>query len=138
MDEFAKAINAASNISAHEGSEFKVINHHSEYLKGSLYVVGFTGKDGEQKTNYVYIEGTDIHVCKNPALLNEFGARKSKKFGIPDTIEALGDIAGIIGLLITGTIIWMLIQNPEANIPQVLSASLTTILGYYFGSKTSR
>lgn len=135
MDNFAKAIEAASNLSSHEGAGFKVINHHPEYLDGSLYVVGFNDANGERLSNYVYIQGDDITVCKNPSLLNEFVSRKSRKKGITALVDSIGGIAGIIGLLITCTIIFLIVNNPDANVPQILSAALTTILGYFFGTQ---
>lgn len=138
MDNFAKAIKAASNLSSHEGADFKVINHHPEFLDGSLYVIGFNDAIGESLSNYVYIQGEEITVCKNPALLNELVSRKSRKTGIAAFIESIGGVAGIIGLLITCTIIGLLVRNPEGSVPQVLSAALTTILGFFFGTKVNK
>lgn len=138
MDNFAKAIKAASNLSAHEGADFKVVNHHPDFLSGSLYVVGFKNSNGESLSNYVYIQGDEVTVCKNPAMLNEMVSRKSRKTGVVSFIESIGGVAGIIGLLITCTIIFLLVRNPEANVPQALSAALTTILGFYFGTKASK
>lgn len=136
MNDHERAVKAAKELSSHEGEGHKIINQHSEYLNGSLYVVGFEKKDGEQLVNYVYIEGSEITVCKNPSLLNELVSRKSKKPAIVLAIETLGGMAGIIGLVITGTIVYILAVNPTAEVPQILSAALTTILGFYFGSKS--
>jgi hypothetical protein len=65
-------------------------------------------------------------------------ARKSKKTGATLVLESIGGIAGIIGLIITLTIVWLLIKDPKAEVPQLLSAALTTILGFYFGTKTNK
>jgi hypothetical protein len=138
IDDFEKAIRASSNLSSHEGTNHRVINHHIEFLDGSLYVVEFDSKEDKKLVNYVYIEGSDITVCKNPALLNELVARKSKKTGATLVLESIGGIAGIIGLIITLTIVWLLIKDPKAEVPQLLSAALTTILGFYFGTKTNK
>ena len=137
MDNFEKAINASKNLSSAEGTGHRVINHHTEYLNGELYVVGFDDAD-ELLTNFVYIEGDDITVCKNQALLNELVARKSKKSGLAFVVDSIGGIAGIIGLIITLTIVWLVVKDPKLEIPQVLSAALTTILGFYFGTKANR
>lgn len=138
MDNFEKAILASRNLSASEGSGHRVINHHPEYLNGQLYVIIFESKDGESLTNYVYIEGNDVTVCKNPALLNELVSRKSKKSGLQALIDSVGGIAGIIGLIITLTIVGLLIKDPRMEIPQILSTALTTILGFYFGTKSGK
>ena len=137
MDNFEKAIKSSKELSSYEGSDHRVINHHSDFLNGSLYVVGFVNPENEKKHNYVYIEGKDVTVYKNEAILNEMVARKStSKF--TSFMDGMGGIAGIIGLIITFTIVFMLLNNPEAKIPQVLSAALSTILGFYFGSKSSK
>jgi len=138
MDNFEKAVKASKELSSHEGDGHCVINHHTEYLKGSLYIIGFKSSEGKEFKNFVYIEGDEVTVCKNPAILNEFVARKSQKSDFRNTIEALGGVAGIIGLIITITIVWLVINNPDAKIPQILSAALTSILGFYFGSKAGK
>ena len=138
MDNYEKVINAAKNLSAYEGDGHKVTNHHSDYLNGSLYVVGFETKDGEERHNFVYIEGDLIEVCKNQALLNEFVSRKSKKTGISAAINSLVGTAGIIGLIITLTIVYLLIARSGSEIPKELWAALLAILAYYFGIKTSK
>ncbi len=138
MDNYEKTVQESKKLSSHEGDGHKVINHHSDYLKGSLYVVGFKTADGEERSNFVYIEGNDVTVCKNQALLNEMVARKSRKVGLSSLIEDFGGVAGIIGLMITVTIVYILINDPKAEVPQILSAALTTILGFYFGTKSSK
>ncbi len=120
-----------------QGDEYHVINYHPEFLSGELYVVAFETEEGSKHV-FVYMENGRPTVCKNPALLNELVARKSKKTGFHSIMEGLGGIAGIIGVLVTVTIIYLVLRDPKAEIPQVLSAALTTILGFYFGSKVNK
>lgn len=138
MDNFDKAIKASRDLSSGEGDGHKVINHHSDYLNGALYVVEFNSKDGKSLFNYVYIEGSEVTVCKNPALLNEMVARKSRKSGFSSVMESLGGVSGVIGLIVTLTIVYLLVHDPKAEIPQILSTALTAILGFYFGSKAGK
>lgn len=138
MDNYERAVKASKDLSSDEGDGYKVINHHSDYLNGALYVVEFKMNGGEKFYNYVYIEGSEITVCKNPALLNEMVAKKSKKTGFSSVMESLGGISGVIGLIVTMTIVYLLIRDPKAEIPQILSTALTAILGFYFGSKASK
>lgn len=50
-----------------------------------------------------------------------------------DVLSA-GGIAGVIGLIIVGTICYRYaIQGPE-DIPPLLSHALSTIIGFYFGA----
>ncbi|MGZ5018482.1 MAG: hypothetical protein ACXV8U_22170 [Methylobacter sp.] len=135
MDNYEKAIKASKEVSSGEGDGHKVINHHPDYLNGALYVVEFKANNGKSLSNYVYIEGSEVTVCKNPALLNEMVARKSRKTGFPSVMDSLGGISGVIGLIVTVTIVYLLVRDPKAEIPQILSTALTAILGFYFGSK---
>ena len=50
-------------------------------------------------------------------------------------ILSVGGIAGVIGIIITGTICARYFMYGPEEIPQILTYSLTTIIGFYFGSK---
>jgi len=50
-------------------------------------------------------------------------------------ILSVGGIAGVIGIIITGTICARYFAHGPEEIPQILTYSLTTIIGFYFGSK---
>jgi hypothetical protein len=138
MDNFEKAVEASKNLTNNDGIGHHVINHLSEFLDGQLYVVGFKSSEGQQFLNYVYIEGEKATVYKNEALLLSFVSKYSKKSGLQYFFENIGGIAGLIGLIITFTIVYLIISNPKNEIPQILSAALTTILGFYFGTKTNK
>lgn len=111
-----------------------VVNLHKDFLGGALYVIGFE-RDGDQFHNFVFLDKDELHVAKNDALLISMISKRYKKETL---LDSLGGVAGIIGLAVTATIIYLLINNPLAEIPQILSAALTTILGFYFGSQTTR
>lgn len=136
MSNHEKAIEAARSLS-HESKDFRVANHHSEFLDGSLYLINFENKSGAAHC-FVYIEGERVEVCKNQALLNELVARKSKKVGVSALLGGLGGISGIIGLIVTLTIVYLVIARPGAEVPKELWAALTAILAFYFGSKASK
>ncbi|CAH9067697.1 hypothetical protein PSECIP111854_04175 [Pseudoalteromonas sp. CIP111854] len=130
-----RVIQATKNI-IHNAKNYRVIFHHPEYLDGELYVVEY---DIEKASNscYVYVENGEANVLTSQALLNEMVARKTKKSGVASTLDSLGGMAGIIGLIVTLTIVYIVVGKPEAEIPQILSTALTAILGFYFGSKKS-
>lgn len=140
MDSYDKAIDAVKSLSPENFSNFRVSNHHSEFLSGSLYLVEFENPDKPDKKyhNFVYIEGPVLEVCKNQALLNELVSKKSKKTRFELVLDNLGGVAGIIGLIITISIIWFVVNYPGKDVPQVLSTALTAILGFYFGSKVNK
>lgn len=130
-----RVIEATKNI-IHNAKNHRIIFHHPEYLDGALYVVEY---DFENSTNscYVYVNNGVANVLTSQALLNEMVARKTKKSGVSSVIDSLGGMAGIIGLIVTLTIVYIVVGKPESEIPQILSTALTAILGFYFGSKKS-
>lgn len=50
---------------------------------------------------------------------------------------SVGGIAGLIAVIITGTICARYFKHGPEEIPQVLAYALTTILGFYFGAGIS-
>jgi hypothetical protein len=50
-------------------------------------------------------------------------------------ILSVGGIAGVIGIIISGTICARYFLHGPEEIPQILTYSLTTIIGFYFGAK---
>ena len=131
-----RVIEATKGI-IHNAKSHRIVFHHPEYLDGSLYVVEYDLNKSSSQC-YVYVENGVANVLTSQALLNEMVARKAKKSGFSSGIESLGGMAGIIGLIITLTIVYIVIGKPEAEIPQILSTALTAILGFYFGSKVSK
>jgi uncharacterized membrane protein YfcA len=53
-------------------------------------------------------------------------------------ILSVGGIAGVIGIIISGTICARYFIHGPEDIPQILTYSLTTIIGFYFGAKAER
>lgn len=133
MEERDKAIEEVKKINP-KAIDFHIVNVHSDFMDGNLYVVGFED-EGSTYHNYVHIDEHGAHLSKNEALLISMVSKKYKRVSI---LDSLGGVAGIIGLAITGAIIYLLIENPRYEIPQVLSAALTTILGFYFGSQVKK
>ena len=133
MDEADKIIEEAKKYSP-EASNHKINTVHPNFFDGSLYVVDFL-IDGKSFHNYVFSGSDGIQVFRNEALLISMISGKSKR---NDLVHKLGGIAGIIGLIITLAIVYIFISNPAADIPQVLSAALTSILGFYFGSQSTK
>ncbi len=137
MNEQEKAIEAAMNFTA-DGDEYHIVNHHPEFLNGSLYLVGFEDANKGASHCFVYMEKGISTVCKNQALLNELVARKSKKSGIAAFINSIGGVEGLIALIILLTIVYLIVFKSGSEIPQELWAALIAIMAYYFGSKASK
>ncbi len=55
-----------------------------------------------------------------------------------ENILSVGEIAGVIGIIITGTICARYFSHGPEEIPQILTYSLTTIIGFYFGTGVNK
>jgi hypothetical protein len=53
-------------------------------------------------------------------------------------ILTVGGIAGVIALAITVTICYRYAMHGPEEIPQILTYSLTTIIGFYFGTGVAK
>ncbi|MDP2227473.1 MAG: hypothetical protein Q8J78_08365 [Moraxellaceae bacterium] len=133
MNARERAIEEVKNVNP-KATNCTITNVHYDFLDGTLFVVGFES-EGNAFHNYVFVDSKSCHISKNEALLISMISKKSKKY---DVLEALGGMSGIIGLIITVTIAYLVIRDPSAEVPPILSAALTAILGFYFGSKTQK
>lgn len=55
-----------------------------------------------------------------------------------ESILSVGGIAGVIAIIIAVTICARYFMHGPEEIPQILTYSLTTIIGFYFGTGVSR
>jgi hypothetical protein len=53
-------------------------------------------------------------------------------------LEKVGGVVGIIGLVITLAICWEFIHAEKFDVPPILANSLSSIIGFYIGTKTTR
>ncbi len=120
-----------ANPGAHK---FHITNTHKDFLEGTLYEVAFM--ENEQSWhNYVYHDSTGLHLAKNASVLIPLISKKAPKHG---WIDSIGGITGVLALIITCTIAYLVIWAPSIEIPDTFSAALTTILGFYFGSQVKK
>lgn len=133
MEESEKAIEKVRKITP-DADKYKIINMYPDFMQGSLYVVGFEVDEGSFH-NFVFINGKEIYVARNDALLLSWISKKSKRLNF---LEQIGGVAGIIGLVITLAIIFLVVTKPGEGVPNELWAAFTAVLAFYFGSKTSR
>ena len=133
MDEREAIIEEVRKMTPDSGN-YRIQNVHPDFLGGTLYVVGFDHND-EPFHNYVFSSKSGLHLSKNEALLLSWISKKTKS---KNWLEHIGGIAGVIGLLITICIIYIVIWQPDREIPDILSGALTIILGFYFGTHINR
>ena len=96
-------------------------------------------KDGDEDENdefYVHIVGQRINVYEYP--IDVYRAAAVYHPTLWHAVIASGTIPGLIAVLITITICYLALFGQSDKIPQVLGAALTTILGFYFGSRVAQ
>jgi hypothetical protein len=124
-----------------KGSEFEVTHTTTDFLDGILVFIEFYDKDGDDDESYVYIANGEVHVMTDFESVAGFVARHKPAPAAHRLLREMfqvGGIAGAIGIMITCAICYMLIVQQAKDVPQVLAGALTTILGFYFGTKTTR
>ncbi|QGX40890.1 hypothetical protein [Permianibacter aggregans] len=133
MEYKEKAIEEVRRITS-DAKNCRIVNVHPDFMNGTLYVVGFDTDEGKFH-NYVYVHKNEIYLAKNEALLLSWISKKTRGLSL---LEQIGGSAGIIGLIITLTIVFLVIFRPEAEVPKELWAALTAVLAFYFGSKVAK
>jgi hypothetical protein len=126
-----------------DGHDF-VVRKSRPFLNGALYEVVFKEEpdpededDDENCFCEVYVTGDLEKVFGDYEDIVEYAVDHPAE---PKTAVELfldyGGIAGLIAVIIAVTIAFIVLRNPsDVKIPDVLSNALTTILGFYFGTK---
>lgn len=106
---------------------------------GVLVTCTFRSKKEERLIDsFVFCDGLGDHFFYNPIELTRFldSKRKSVNANIVSLIGEINTVGGptaIIAMIVTGTICYLAATN--VVVPELLGHALTTILGFYFGSK---
>jgi hypothetical protein len=108
------------------------------FLDGTLYFVYYKPTQNTQELLlYAYLKGDDVIIINNIEELAKVMSVYRPASKLAD-VFSLGAVAGIIAILITLTICGLIVLKGVTDPPQILSAALSSILGFYFGSKVSK
>ena len=115
-----------------------------DFLGGDLVVIYVTYKPDSDGTPpdpaddefYVHFSGTSMYVYEYAIDMARAVASHRPSFW--QLVVRSGTIPGVIAIFITITICYMALAGTSEKIPQVLGAALTTILGFYFGSRVAQ
>lgn len=106
-----------------------------------LTVTWHSGKDNRPIDSFVFFEGDREHFFFNSTDLARFLETRTPRNTSTDLMREVFSVVGapaILAIVITFTICYLAIIDRTAEPPKVLSLALTTILGFYFGSKTTK
>jgi hypothetical protein len=132
-----KALTATSDVNA-GAHDLNVIYSLPDFLDGQLVVVQFRlEKEGKTFENHVYISKNRVRVAKNQSQFAHLVLEEAKRPSVLSEWLNAGGVAGAIAVIVTVTICYMLAFRGDKDVPVVLSTSLATILGFYFGTKAS-
>jgi hypothetical protein len=104
------------------------------FFRGSLYVVSIFDAQEKEHENYVYVVGEDSRRYDD---LSQLGADVGRSSPVAETLQKAFQfvgISGVIAIIITATICYLIVSRPDPKIPELLAHSLTLILGFYFGT----
>jgi hypothetical protein len=109
-----------------------------DFYGGTLVIVRFQDADGRDVQNNVYFDRDDNPgvYYRTEDLAKALSGRK-KLSSVSRFFQDTG-ITGFIALLITVTISYLVIRDPAAQIPDVMTNALGVILGFYFGTKAKK
>jgi hypothetical protein len=115
-----------------------------DFLGGVLVVVYVVYKRGKKDTEdddlkddfYVHFVGGTENVYEYP--IDLYRAVAAYRPSFLHRLLTAGTIPGLIAVIVTITICYMALFGQSEKIPQVLGAALTTILGFYFGSRVGQ
>ena len=110
---------------------------------GTLYTVSWkNGKEGGKSfDNFVFSDGKKLHHFFNPIELTRYLNERRQRNPFLSLLRELFTVGGapaIIAIVITATICWLAVYPTKEGVPEILGHALTTILGFYFGSKISK
>jgi hypothetical protein len=108
------------------------------FFRGALYNVSIYDADNEEHENYVYAVGEELRRYDD---LRQLGADVGKSSPLAETVQKAFQfvgISGVIAIIITATICYLIVSRPDPKIPELLANSLTLILGFYFGTTVRR
>ena len=117
---------------------FNIANVRRGYVHNyDLFIVTFD-QDNVSLMNYVLKRGGDLELFRNDSQLMDGLVRMANKPSITTVFFSSQMIPGIIALIITCCIAFLVLRDPDnAKVPDILSSGLALILGFYFGKSTN-
>ncbi len=145
LDPKVEAVNKTLEAQRHAGAtEAFFRSETQDVFGGVLYtVVWKSAKDPDQLfENLVFDDGKRLHHFNNASEATRFLSQRQPRnpfIALVRELLTVGGAPAVIAIAITITICWLsLAPSPNGKgIPEILGHALTTILGFYFGSKVT-
>lgn len=118
-------------------TNLQLVHTHAKFLGGQLLVVTFDNA-GQGFENYVFVRRKVVRVARNMTLMVELANQETDSGPIGKAFAELLNIANIIALALTALIAYLVVAKNMTEVPAVLTTALTTIIGFYFGTKSSK
>jgi hypothetical protein len=114
-------------------SELAVRGIVPEFFGGSVVLVNYkTDRDRDGRDIVFLNRHREDLYTSTEAFVRAFAGRQRPSYLF------LEIVSGAIAILVTLTICYLVIRQPSGQVPEVLSAALTMILGFYFGSQVAK
>jgi len=118
--------------------EVKITDRVPDVARGTLYIVSIYDENNVEHENYVCVVGDKIYRYDD---VKHLAPAIGKTNTMADMFASLLDyagVSGIIALLLTITICYLVAFKSDVKIPDLLANALTVILGFYFGSAVQK
>jgi hypothetical protein len=118
-----------------DATNVRLVNTVLGFLGAELAIVRYD--EADRKDIEVYFLKTKTggqQLFSTASELAEYTAVKKEKLMFYQYLVSVVGISGIIAIALTAVIIGLLVNNPQVQLPTILTSSLSTILGFYFGS----
>jgi hypothetical protein len=126
-------IKAAKDTVSRMDADIKDIKlaHAERFFGGTVIVLDYLVRE-QKRRDYVYYDddGAVIHSQNFEAFLKSFAEKSDQSL-----TTMLYLFGGVLALIVVGTVCYLAITT--GKVPDVLSAAVTTILGFFFGTVAS-
>lgn len=122
-----------------DATDITLLEVFEDFHGGSLLKIGYTSSNKEKFENYVLFSGKQPILFVHAREVLQHLARSYQPRSFFGRILQIGGISGIIALMITLTICYLVISQAEGIgnelvLPEFLTNALSVILGFYFGA----
>ena len=114
----------------------RLANEVPNFFGGTLSVIKYDDQNRKDAEAYFFKSNKGSQIFLSVPELLMFTTAKKAKLAFYEYLVSVVGISGLVAISITFAIIGLLVHDPGAEIPTILTGSLSTILGFYFGTAT--
>lgn len=124
-----------------DGSDFRVKRHYENVMDGTLVSITFKNAAGKEETSHVHFGTDETRFYRwHSDVFNAMGNHKERNYFFRLlSLTGVGGVIALILIVVFSVLLCVLaFTDTQANpsVVEVVKASFTLILGFFFGSQT--